>query len=148
MRLSARTEYGIQALLALASQTGADPVQARAIARNQRIPGRFLEQVLGALRKAGLVDSVRGAQGGYTLARAASEIRLGEIVAALEGPLAEPICSAAPPGRACWHQLELGDCPVGHLKSRMRAAIAEVLNATTLQELVERRANRVPMFHI
>lgn len=148
MKLSAKTEYGIQALLELAGQTGAEPVQARAIARNQRIPGRFLEQVLGDLRKAGLIDSVRGAQGGYTLSRPASEIRLTEVIEALEGPLGEAVCSAAAPGRACWHQLALGDCPVGHLKSRMRAAIGEVLNATTLQELVERRANRVPMFHI
>ncbi|HSG05104.1 MAG TPA: Rrf2 family transcriptional regulator, partial [Nitrospiria bacterium] len=68
MKLSAKTEYGIQALLELASRNGDAPAQAKSIAQRQNIPYRFLEQVLNNLRKAGLIESIRGAQGGYTLA--------------------------------------------------------------------------------
>ena len=70
----------------LAMQTSKAPIQAKSIARRQGIPARFLEQVLHAMKKAGLVSSLRGAQGGYVLSKKPSELSLAEILEALEGP--------------------------------------------------------------
>src|SRR5919198_380184 len=88
MRVSLKATYGIMASIDLAIQNGSIPIQSKAIARRQAIPVRFLEQVLHAMKQAGLVDSVRGAQGGYVLARPSEKITLAEIVEALDGPLA------------------------------------------------------------
>ena len=88
MRVSLKATYGIMAALDLALQNGSAPVQAKAIAKRQAIPLRFLEQVLHAMKKAGIVDSLRGAQGGYTLGKKPEDVSLAEIVEALDGPLA------------------------------------------------------------
>jgi Rrf2 family protein len=86
MRLSTKGEYGLLALVDLALQGDQDPVQAVHIAARQGIPKQYLDQLLLALRKAGLVASSRGRQGGYRLARPANSITLLEVVTALEGP--------------------------------------------------------------
>src|SRR5690348_7025919 len=90
MRVSLKATYGIMASIDLAIQNGNVPIQSKAIARRQGIPVRFLEQVLHAMKQAGLVESVRGAQGGYALAKTPSELSLAEIVEALDGPLTTP----------------------------------------------------------
>ena len=87
MKITARTEYATLAALELALREGSSHIQARKIAENQSIPLKFLEQILSQLRTAGLVRSVRGASGGYSLARSASEISLGDVVTAVEGDL-------------------------------------------------------------
>ena len=87
MKVSLKATYGIMAALDLALQNGTAPVQAKAIAKRQAIPLRFLEQVLHAMKRAGLVESVRGAQGGYTLGKNPADVSLAEIVEALDGPL-------------------------------------------------------------
>ena len=86
MKVSLRSTYGIMAAIDLAMQAGSAPIQAKAIARRQGIPARFLEQVLHAMKKAGLVSSQRGAQGGYVLSKKPSEVSVAEILEALEGP--------------------------------------------------------------
>ena len=86
MRLSAKADYALRASLELASVDG--HVKAEAVARAQSIPLRFLEQILLDLRHAGLVSSQRGAEGGYWLARPPAEIRLADVIRAVEGPLA------------------------------------------------------------
>ncbi|MDA2912167.1 Rrf2 family transcriptional regulator, partial [Nitrospiraceae bacterium AH_259_D15_M11_P09] len=73
MKVSLKAKYAIMAALDLASNNGTSPVQAKSIARRQTIPTRFLEQVLNAMKKAGFVESVRGAQGGYLLSRPLSD---------------------------------------------------------------------------
>src|SRR2546423_7795541 len=75
------------AALDLALHNGTSPVRAKSIARRQAIPARFLEQVLHAMKNAGLVDSLRGAQGGYLLSKVPAEVSLADIVEALDGPL-------------------------------------------------------------
>src|SRR6059058_3076335 len=90
MKVSLKATYGIMAALDLALHNGTSPVRAKSIARRQAIPPRFLEQVLHAMKQAGLVDSLRGAQGGYMLSRLPGEISLADIVEALDGPLAPP----------------------------------------------------------
>lgn len=85
MRLSSKGHYGIQALFDLAYHAEGRAAQVREIGERQGIPARFLEQVFRDLRKAGLVRSKRGPRGGYELAHAAAQVRLGDIVRAIEG---------------------------------------------------------------
>ena len=85
MRFSMKTEYGVRAIVELAANAGRGALQSGEIARRQRIPGPFLDQVLMTLRRAGLIDSVRGPRGGHQLARAPEDIRLDEVIACLEG---------------------------------------------------------------
>ncbi len=85
MRITARVDYAILALFELAQAPSAERLQAREIARRQKIPLRFLEQILNQLKKAGLVASSRGKAGGYVLARLSSRITLKDIVEAVEG---------------------------------------------------------------
>jgi Rrf2 family transcriptional regulator, cysteine metabolism repressor len=85
MRFSMKTEYGVRAILELAANAGRGTLQSGEIARRQRIPGPFLDQVLMTLRRSGLVNSTRGPHGGHELARRPHEIRLDEVIACLEG---------------------------------------------------------------
>lgn len=87
MKFSQRTEYALRALLELGSRHGDPPTSAREIARAQKIPARFCEQVLQDLKKAGFLESQRGASGGCWLARDPSEINVAEVVDAIEGPV-------------------------------------------------------------
>lgn len=87
MRVSTRGDYGIRAMLDLALHYGQGPIPLRAVAERQQLSEHYLEQLMGALRKANLVTSVRGAQGGYELAAPPQEVRVGDILRALEGPL-------------------------------------------------------------
>ena len=87
MLLSAKAEYGLLALVDLAMQGGNEPVQTAQIAARRTIPKQFLDQLMPALKNAGLVTSVRGRQGGHKLARPAGTITLLEAVVALEGPV-------------------------------------------------------------
>ena len=88
MRLSARVDYALRAAAELAVAGGDGPVTAEQLARAQAIPGKFLENILTQLRRAGLVRSQRGPVGGYWLARPPAEISLADIIRAVDGPLA------------------------------------------------------------
>ena len=87
MRISAKADYALRAAAELAD-AGGGPVKGEQLATRQEIPPKFLENILGDLRQAGLVRSQRGAEGGYWLRRPAADITLAEIVRAVEGPLA------------------------------------------------------------
>lgn len=87
MRLSTKGEYGLLAIIDLALNYGHGPIQSLQIAERQQIPKQYLDQLMLLLRKAGLVESSRGRQGGYQLARPPKEITLFDIVTALEGPV-------------------------------------------------------------
>jgi Rrf2 family protein len=87
MRISAKADYAIRAMVELAA-AGEGPVKGDRIAQAQSIPIRFLENIMGDLRNAGLVRSQRGAEGGYWLARGEDEISLAQVIRAVEGPLA------------------------------------------------------------
>jgi len=87
MKLSTKGRYGLRAMVDLAVRSNGDHVSLNSIAENQNISENYLEQVFSSLRKAGLVRSVKGAQGGYILAHRPSEIRVGDILRVLEGNL-------------------------------------------------------------
>src|SRR3954470_2444539 len=88
MRVSAKVDYAVRAGAELAAAAGAGPVKGDTIAQAQKIPLKFLENILVDLRHAGLVQSQRGAEGGYWLARPADQISLAQVIRAVEGPLA------------------------------------------------------------
>src|SRR5438093_7091522 len=81
-----RSDYGARALIYLAQRYGEGPVQSAEIAARQGLPEAYLEQLLTVLRRAGLIRSIRGPSGGHLLAHAPSEVRLGDVIAALDGP--------------------------------------------------------------
>src|SRR5215218_600563 len=88
MRVSAKTDYALRAAVELAAAEGDAPVKGEQLATTQSIPLRFLENILLQLRHAGIVESRRGAEGGYRLARPAAEITLADVIRAIDGPLA------------------------------------------------------------
>ncbi|MBE5766505.1 MAG: Rrf2 family transcriptional regulator [Clostridiales bacterium] len=118
MKLSTRGRYGIHAMFDLAREYKEGvPQPIKTIAERQRIPDAYLEQLISALRKAGLVTSVRGAQGGYMLARKPEEITVGEVLRVLEGELATVEClefedacdrACACPTRLVWQKIQDG----------------------------------------
>jgi Rrf2 family protein len=95
MRISAKADYAVRAVVELAAAAGERPVKAERIANAQGIPLNFLENILGELRHAGVVRSHRGADGGFRLARAADQITIADVIRAVEGPLAS--VRGAPP---------------------------------------------------
>lgn len=137
LKVSQKTEYAMRAMVELAirrANHGEALVSARALAEAQRIPLRFLEQQLGALHKAGLVESFRGAGGGCRLARDPSEVRVAEVVDAIEGPMYPMYCLDAE-DHTCFAD---GRCGLQELWGDVHLAIRDVFERTTLAELAER----------
>ncbi|SRR5579884_924469 len=153
MRVSLKATYGIMAALDMALREPRDiPVQSKAIARRQGIPVRFLEQVLHTMKQAGLVESVRGAQGGYVLQRKPAEITLAEMLNALDGTLGS---SREAAGNGDGHRsvrTSKADDLLGDVWDRVRQAEVAVLSAVSLQDLVDRyhklEQKRALMYHI
>jgi Rrf2 family cysteine metabolism transcriptional repressor len=142
--------YGILVALELGLRYGSAPVQAKVIAQRQSIPIRFIEQVLQTLRQGGVVDSVRGAQGGYSLKTAPSELSLADIVEAMNGSLETDVRQMPTNGQAkrpIQHEALLST-----IWDRVRQAELEVLNSVTLESLTQQYAQleqeQVPMYHI
>jgi Rrf2 family protein len=100
MRISAKADYAVRAVVELAAADGEKPVKAERVATAQDIPLNFLENILGELRHAGIVRSHRGAEGGFRLARAPDELTVADVIRAVEGPLAS--VRGAPPEEASY----------------------------------------------
>ncbi|MBM4319859.1 MAG: Rrf2 family transcriptional regulator [Deltaproteobacteria bacterium] len=131
VRFSTKGRYGLRAMMELALHHPGEPVLMSTIAERQEISRKYLHALLTSLRAAGLVRSVRGAQGGYTLGRPASQIRLREVVEALEGPLAltdcvfdSTVCNRAP------------GCKARKLWSDLSRTLRGHLEAMSLQDLI------------
>ena len=129
--ISQKSQYAVRALLELAKRQGSGPVKAADIAAAQWIPVRFLENILGQLRQAGLVESVRGKEGGYRLARPAERVSVGEIIRLVQGPLSPVDCGD---GSGC--ALKAG-CVLLPMWQRAHQAMMEVYDGSTLSGLVE-----------
>lgn len=128
---SAKTDYGLIALLELASIHGQGGVlQVGEIAARQQIPDRYLEQMLTSLRRGQILRSLRGPRGGYQLVRAPAEIRVAEVVRCLEG-------NGGPPARSGRDTPETD--VVRGLEQQLAEAHHRILEATTLQDLLDRR---------
>ncbi|MFA1544984.1 Rrf2 family transcriptional regulator [Actinomadura chokoriensis] len=130
MYVTARTTYAMRALVAMAA-AGPATVSAPALAEAERMPFNFLQTVLGDLRRARLVVSQRGNDGGYRLARPATEITVGEVVRAMDTSFASPREEAGRPADAAPHLQELWHAA--------DTALRWVLDETTLEDLTRRR---------
>lgn len=133
MRLTAKSEYGLLAMIDLATNGDGQPVSAREIAERQEIPTKFLEQLLVQLRKAGLVSAVRGAHGGFALAAKADSIRVLDVVEALEGPLRSTVCDGDR-AEICGRS---GACAAAAVWARATDALRAVFESTTVADLTE-----------
>ena len=131
MRLTAKSEYGVLAVIDLACRYGAGPVSAREIAERRNIPPRFLEQLLVLLRRAGIVTAVRGAHGGFSLTRDPSEITVLDVVEALEGPLQSSVCDQERVS-GCHKSASCAAAPVW---AQATLALRNVFASTTLSAL-------------
>jgi len=136
LKISQKTEYAMRAMIELAIQArrGNPLVPARALAEAQHIPLRFLEQQLGALHKAGLVESFRGAGGGCRLARDPTAIRMADVVDAIEGPMYPMFCLDRE-DHTCFAD---GRCGLQELWGDVYLAIRQVFERITLADLAER----------
>ena len=141
MLFSTRAEYGVRLMVELGRQGGEEPVALATIAESERLPLSYLEHLVAKLRKAGLVESQRGAHGGYRLARPAEEIAMNEVVLALEGSVAPMNCFVEEDGDGrvlCSHHDDSGrGCATKLLWTRVQANVLKTLADTTLAELVE-----------
>lgn len=138
MKLSKRGEYGLKAMIDLASQDEPTAVtQIKDIAARQQIPVKFLEQILLTLKNAGLLRSRAGVGGGYYLAKAPAEITLGQVVRTLDGPLAPISCVSQMAYERCVCDDE-ATCGLRLTMLDVRNAIADILDQTTLADVSTR----------
>jgi Rrf2 family protein len=135
MKISTKGEYGIRALLELTQQYHRGYVQSATIAAARRIPENYLYQLLITLRKAGVILSRRGPQGGHMLARSPEDITLAQVVAILEGPIAPTECTQEQVVNDC----PFGErCPVHEVWEHVTTATKDILEATTFAALAHR----------
>ena len=139
MRFSMKTEYGVRAIMELAASDGRAALQSGEIARRQRIPGPFLDQVLMTLRRSGFVRSLRGPHGGHLLARPAGEIRLDEVIACLEGSGTDP-ATEGDGGQTYGLALR-------RVTHDAEKAAKEVFASHSLSDLLRLQAAEPPVFH-
>ena len=137
MRMSSKGRYSTRAMMELALHFGQGLVQVKDISARQQISERYLEQHLVRLRRAGLVKGVRGARGGFTLTKPPTEIRLSEIIKAAEGSVQPVKCIDEP--ELC---PQSDGCVTRNVWGEIGRAINQVLEAKTLQDLVEQHEER------
>ena len=134
MRLSTKGRYGLRALIDLAMYSEKEAVSISSIAARQNISESYLEQLVGKLKKAGIVLSIRGAQGGYKLAKPASDISVGDILRALEGNLDAVECPGLKEENGC----EGADlCVTKYVWQRINESISHAVDEMKLDQLVE-----------
>ena len=140
MKLSTISRYGLRALSDLCAQGelqgNSKPVAVSDIARRQDIPSSYLEQLFAKLRRGNLVKSVRGAQGGYVLARPAGDITVAEIIRVLGEPIAFGDCQTK---AGCRNTAE---CPTYELWQRLKGSVDDILESTTLEDIA--RNKKIP----
>ena len=134
MKLSTKGRYGVAAMYDLAMRHGQGPISLKSIALRQGISEHYLEQLMGTLRKAGYVQSVRGAQGGYALTKDPAVISVGDIIRIMEGPIAPVDCLLyeAADNEYCERANE---CVTRNVWAKVRDSINTVLDSITLADL-------------
>ncbi len=136
MKLSSKGRYGLLALYDLAARFGDGPVPLKTIALRNDIPEMYLEQLFLTLRRKGLINSIRGAQGGYELAKPPKDVVVGDALRALEGSTSLIQCVEDDAcGQAC-------DCPSRFVWKRIQEGIDSAVNSITLQDMLDDHANK------
>ena len=134
MRLSTRGQYGVRALVQLAANYDKGPMPLREISKNENISYQYLEQIFLDLKKNELVRSVRGARGGYSLARDPNKITVGDIIRSLEGPIGPVDCVKEEDSKSCERS---SICVSRNVWKKLRDRMTEVLDEFTLKDLTE-----------
>ena len=132
MRLSTRGHYGLKAMFDLAQNYGSGPISLKTVAERQNLSDHYLEQLFAMLKKSKLVKSMRGAQGGYVLAREPAEIKVGDVIRALEGPIAPVYCVSEKDPGSCD---EADYCITRTVWARVRDGLAELLDSISLADM-------------
>lgn len=148
MRVTTWTEYSLIITLHLAkrARSKSGPVAARELAELERLPGDYVEQILLRLRRAGLVESVRGARGGYTLARAAADISVRDVMTASEHQTFEMNCEAHPvDAERCGTGTA---CSIRPVWQELQRRIDDLLEGITLADLMKQESDRVELVGI
>lgn len=139
MSVSSKCYYAIRAIYALAEHGGTEPMKIADIAEREKIPIRFLEVILSQLKGGGFVQSRRGAEGGYRLAKPPETITIGAIMRYVDGPIAPVDCVSQSRPKECEFH---GDCHFFGFWGRVRQAISDVVDRTTIADLVKENKDR------
>jgi Rrf2 family protein len=139
LKLSKRTEYGVRAIVQLARSQPGTYIQSKDLAQQERLPNKFLESILLALRRGGFLESKIGREGGYRLAREARAISVGDLIRRLEGRMSISQGKLA-------DDIAPGEVAVYLLNQRLTRATEEVMDALTLDQLVD-HVNKASMQH-
>ncbi len=131
MKLSTKGRYGVKAMVDLAIHYGGEPISIKSISERQNISEYYLEQLFSPLRKAELIRSVRGAQGGYVLSRSPKDITIAEIMEVLEGPIEISSCLDE---KSCNN---VDCCATRLLWAKIKNSIDSVTKSTTLQDILD-----------
>lgn len=140
MKLSTRGEYATRAVLELSIHYGVGRLHIREISQAQDIPLRFLEQILLALKRQGLLRSKKGPNGGYSLAKDPDKISVADVIRVMDGPLAPIDCVSVTAHEACPRE---NFCGLKWLWKDVRDAIAEILERTTFQEIADKTRSAI-----
>lgn len=135
MKLSTKGRYGVKAMVDLAIHYGSEPVSIKSISERQNISEYYLEQLFSPLRKANLINSVRGSQGGYVLSRAPKDITISDIMEVLEGPIEISNCLE---DNSCNN---VDCCATRLLWAKIKNSIDSVTKSTTLQDILDDYSN-------
>ena len=130
MKLSTKGRYAVSAMFDLATHGNGEPITAAEIAQRQGIPLAYLEQLLAKLRKASLVKTVRGPSGGYALSKKSSQVSIGDIIRAADGPVALADCV-----KKTFSCPKSGCCSTKSLWSSLSAKVSKVFDSTTLRDI-------------
>lgn len=136
--LSMKAKYALKALVTLAKRDG-EQMHVKAIAAEANIPYKFLEAILAELKRDGLVNSRRGAAGGYVLARDSREITAGDIIRLMDGPLAPIRCASMTAYQACEDCPDEDQCALHDVMTDVRSALSSVLDKRSIHELAKFR---------
>ena len=137
MKISTKGRYSVTALYELAQRYGEGPVSLKCVAQGQGLSENYLEQLMVPLRRAGIVQSIRGAQGGYMLAKSPAEITIGSIITTVEGPIAVVDCLLAEAGAAEQMCDKACACVTRGIWEKVCDSISQVLENITLQTLLD-----------
>ena len=137
MKISTKIRYGARAMLELASHYGEGPIELKEIAKRENISPKYLEQVINPLRAAGLVKSIRGAKGGYSLAKPPSEICLYDVVETLDGPL--NLLECLRDSKVCQ---KVPSCVTRDIWQEVSEAISKIFYSVTLEDMVNRKMDK------
>ncbi|MBI4376213.1 MAG: Rrf2 family transcriptional regulator [Elusimicrobia bacterium] len=143
MRITSSVEYATRLMVALSRAFGQTPLSAETLSETENVPVDYVNQILLRLKRAGLVESHRGIRGGYTLSKRPEQVKLGQVVRAVEGEIFESVCGRYEGGKKdCHHQ---GRCGISPVWRRLGAMIEEYFDGITLDNLMQEQGMPCPV---